>query len=187
MSDRIPTPPSTPAAPRAHDRSHTRICLTDAAHTGPMVSLFLVPEPRVRGASMLHLLEQVPVSDVPAPDPELTAALEAPSLPGAAIRLLPCASRRSDTSAMRHIFHDHYIADGPMGLDVCDSEEMARLAALPEHAIGPRRIDDFADYSVRQAMLAVFRYFGVDQRIPLMYHGYADPGGRWLAVRTALA
>ncbi|MBF6448747.1 MULTISPECIES: hypothetical protein [Nocardia] len=187
MSDRIPTPPSTPAAPRARDRSHTRICLTDAAHTGPMVSLFLVPEPRVRGASMLHLLEQVPVRDVPAPDPELTAALEAPSLPGAAIRLLPCASRRSDTSAMRHIFHDHYIADGPMGLDVCDSEEMARLAALPEHAIGPRRIDDFADYSVRQAMLAVFRYFGVDQRIPLMYHGYADPGGRWLAVRTALA
>lgn len=187
MSDRIPTPPSTPAAPRAHDRSHTRICLTDAAHTGPMVSLFLVPEPRVRGASMLHLLEQVPVRDVPAPDPELTVALEAPSLPGAAIRLLPCASRRSDTSAMRHIFHDHYIADGPMGLDVCDPEEMARLAALPEHAIGPRRIDDFADYSVRQAMLAVFRYFGVDQRIPLMYHGYADPGGRWLAVRTALA
>lgn len=187
MSDPIPTPPSTPAAPRAHDRSHTRICLTDAAHPGPMVSLFLVPEPRVRGASMLHLLEQVPVRDAPAPDPELTAALEAPSLPGAAIRLLPCASRRSDTSQMRHIFHDHYIADGPMGLDVCDPEEMARLAALPERAIGPRRIDDFADYSVRQAMLAVFRYFGVDQRIPLMYHGYADPGGRWLAVRTALA
>ncbi|PPJ29010.1 hypothetical protein C5E41_12720 [Nocardia nova] len=181
------TPQSTPAASRAHDRSHTRICLTDAAHTGPMVSLFLVPEPRVRGAAMLHLLEQVPVRDVPGPDPELTAALEAPRLPGAAIRLLPCASRRSDTSETRHIFHDHYIADGPMGLDVCDREEMARLAALPERAIGPRRIDDFADYSVRQAMLAVFRYFGVDQRIPLMYHGYADPGGRWLAVRTALA
>ncbi|MDR7172181.1 hypothetical protein J2W56_005942 [Nocardia kruczakiae] len=187
MSDPITTPQSTPAAPRSPDRSHTRICLTDATHTGPMVSLFLVPEPRVRGASMLHLLEQVPVRDAPAPDPELTAALEAPTLPGAAIRLLPCVSRHADASQLRHIFHDHYIADGPMGLDVCDPEEMTRLAALPERAIGPRRIDDFADYSVRQAMLAVFRYFGVDQRIPLMYHGYADPGGRWLAVRTALA
>ncbi|MEU6564402.1 hypothetical protein [Nocardia nova] len=171
--------------PDLHDRPHTRLCLTDASHPEPMVSLFLVPEPRVRGAAMLHLLEQDPASG--ARDDDLIAALESRTLPGIGIRLLPCASRVPDSSGTRHIFHDHYIGDGPLGLDVCDPAEMTRLAALPEHAVGARRIDDFADHSVRQTMLAVFRYFGVDQRIPLMYHGYADPGDRWLAVRTALA
>ncbi len=184
MSDPL-IAPQFPRPSTAPDRSHTRLCITDAAHPDPMVSLFLVPEPRVRGASMLHLLEQVPAAD--APDEDLTIALESRTLPGIGIRLLPCVSHYPDPSGTRHIFHDHYIGDGPLGLDLCDPEEMARLAALPEHAVGARRIDDFADRSVRDTMLAVFRYFGVDQRIPLMYHGYADPGDRWLAVRTALA
>ncbi|MBO0855254.1 MAG: hypothetical protein J2P18_16000 [Nocardia sp.] len=174
------------------DRSHTRICLTDAGHPDPMVSLFLVPEPRVRGANMLHLLEQDPVGQdpvgqAPRPDPELISALQARGLPGAAVAVLPCASGHPDPRDLRHTFHDHYIADGPMGLDTCDTDEMARLAMLPEHSIGPRRIDDFADGSVREVMLAVYRYFGVDQRIPLMYHGFADPAERWLGVRTASA
>ncbi|MEV5652459.1 hypothetical protein AB0L57_29780 [Nocardia sp. NPDC052254] len=177
--------PQLPSTALPRDRSHTRLCLTDASHPDPMVSLFLVPEPRVRGACMLHLLEQV--SAAGAPDEELTATLESRTLPGIGIRLLPCVSHDPDRSGMRHIFHDHYIGDGPLGLDICDPDEMARLAALPEHAVGARRIDDFADHSVRETMLAVFRYFGVDQRIPLMYHGYADPGDRWLGLRTALA
>ncbi|WP_227980130.1 hypothetical protein [Nocardia spumae] len=186
MSDPVTSSRSTPD-PQPFDRSHTRLCFTDPAYPTPVVSLFLAPEPRVRGASMLHLLEQVPVSGVPRPDTRLTATLESRILPDLGIRLLPCASRHPDEPGMRHIFHDHYIYDGPLGLDICDPDEMARLSLLPERAVGPRRIDDFADHSVRQAMLAVYRYFGVDQRIPLMYHGYADPAGRWLAVRTALA
>lgn len=186
MTDPVISLQPIPAPRLPRDRSHIRICLTDSAQD-PMVSLFVVPEPRVRGAYMLHLLEQAPVSDGPHPDPDLTEALESRTLPGAGIRLLPGVARHPDERGLRHIFHDHYIADGPLGLDVCDPAEMARLAQLPERPIGPRRIDDFADDSVRRAMLAVFRYFGVYQRIPLMYHGYADPGGRWLAVRTALA
>lgn len=176
------------------DRSHTRLCLVDAARATPLVSLFLVPEPRVRGAFMLHLLEQAPVRDGLRPDPALTAELESATLPDARVRALPCAASGPEQpgddpehSAIRHIFHDHYIGDGQLGLDTCDPAELTRLAGLPEHAVGPRRIDDFADHSVRQTMLAVYRYFGVDQRIPLMYHGFADPGGRWLGIRTALA
>ncbi|MQY28549.1 hypothetical protein [Nocardia aurantia] len=175
-----------------------RICLTDSAHSEPMVSVFLVPEPRVRGASMLHLLEQAPVTEgVPAADPGLVAALQERSLPGARVRMMPSATRPRSPSAragdpfrgsgVRTIFHDHYIGDGPLGLDLADAAELTRLALLPERPVGPRRIDDFQDYSIRQAMLAIYRYFGVDQRIPLMYHGYADPAGGWLAVRTALA
>ncbi len=184
MSDPV-TAPQLPPAVLERDRSHTRLCLADTSHPEPMVSLFLVPEPRVRGAFMLHLLEQVPAAGEP--DDDLTTELESRTLPGVGIRLLPCAFHHPDRPGMRHIFHDHYIGDGPLGLDICDPDEMARLATLPEHAVGARRIDDFADHSVRRTMLAVYRYFGVDQRIPLMYHGYADPGDRWLGVRTALA
>ncbi|WP_019929332.1 hypothetical protein [Nocardia sp. BMG111209] len=180
-----------------HDRirggqPHPRICLTDSAHSEPMVSVFLVPEPRVRGASMLHLIEQAPVAgDTPAADLDLVAALEKRTLPGARVRMMPSATARAGDPfrgpGVRTIFHDHYIGDGPLGLDLADAAELTRLALLPERPIGPRRIDDFQDYSIRQAMLAIYRYFGVDQRIPLMYHGYADPAGAWLAVRTALA
>ncbi|BCK53409.1 hypothetical protein [Nocardia wallacei] len=169
------------------DPSHTRICLTGTASRAPMVSLFLVPEPRVRGACMLHLLEQAPVDDAPRPDPELIASVEARHLPGARARLLEVEPVRASAPQLRTVYHDHYIADGPLGLDTGDPAELARLSMLPEHPIGPRRIDDFEDHSVRQAMLAVYRYFGVDQRIPLMYHGFADPGGGWLALRTAVA
>ncbi|MCX4096076.1 hypothetical protein [Nocardia sp. alder85J] len=192
MHDPIPDP--TSARPVRTGPVRVRLCLTDSAHGVAMVSLFLVPEPRVRGASMLHLLEQAPIADgVPVPDAELTAALEQRSLPGVRVRLLPVATRRPGAGdpfrspSVRTIFHDHYIADGPLGLDPADAAELTRLALLPERPIGPRRIDDFQDYSIRQAMSAIYRYFGVDQRIPLMYHGYADPADAWLAIRTALA
>lgn len=183
-------PPQSASHPRL-DRSHTRLCLVDDEQAAPLVSLFLVPEPRVRGAYMLHLLEQAPVRGGLRPDSDLTAELESATLPGAGVRALPSAAGRPDqdvgTPDLRHIFHDHYIGDGPLGLDTHDPAELTRLAGLPEHAVGPRRIDDFADHSVRQTMLAVYRYFGVDQRIPLMYHGFADPGARWLGLRSALA
>ncbi|MCM6775915.1 hypothetical protein NDR87_17260 [Nocardia sp. CDC159] len=169
------------------DPLHTRICLSCSTHAGPVVSLFLVPEPRVRGASMLHLLEQAPVTGAPRRDPELVTAVEAPRLPDVRVHAVAFAAADPDRRGVRAVFHDHYIADGPLGLDTGDPAEMARLALLPERSIGPRRIDDFQEYSVRRAMLAVYRYFGVDQRIPLMYHGFADPGGGWLALRTAAA
>jgi hypothetical protein len=152
-----------------------------------MVSLFLVPEPRVLGANMLHLLEQAPVVRVPHPDPKLVDALEVPALPDAQVQLVDCVTTGGDLPGTRGVFHDHYIGAGPLGLDAGDPAEMVRLALLPEHPIGPRRIDDFQDRAVRRAMLAVYRYFGVDQRIPLVYHGFADPAGGWLALRTALA
>ncbi|RDI52977.1 hypothetical protein [Nocardia mexicana] len=172
------------------DPLHTRICLTGAAHRAPMVSLFLVPEPRVRGACMLHLLEQAPVGDVPRRDPDLIASVEARCLPGARARLVAFESADHPAipgAGLRTVYHDHYIADGPLGLDTGDPAELARLSMLPEHPIGLRRIDDFEDHSVRRAMLAVYRYFGVDQRIPLMYHGFAEPQDGWLALRTAIA
>ncbi|WP_280264070.1 hypothetical protein [Nocardia wallacei] len=167
-----------------------RICLTGAAHRGPMVSLFLVPEPRVRGACMLHLLEQAPVGDGPRRDPDLVAALQGRGLPGARARLVAFESTDHPAlpgARLRTVYHDHYIADGPLGLDTGNADELARLSLLPEHPIGLRRIDDFEDHAVRRAMLAVYRYFGVDQRIPLMYHGYAEPEEGWLALRTAVA
>ncbi|RDI68513.1 hypothetical protein [Nocardia pseudobrasiliensis] len=169
------------------DPLHSRICLSCSGHAEPMVSLFLVPEPRVRGAYMLHLLEQAPVAGAPRRDPELVAMLEGLRLPGVRVRAVAFAAVDSDPRRVRSVFHDHYIADGPVGLDVGDSAEMARLALLPERSIGARRIDDFQELSVRRAMLAVYRYFGVDQRIPLMYHGFAEPGDGWLALRAAAA
>ncbi|MFI5777956.1 hypothetical protein [Nocardia sp. NPDC051570] len=167
------------------DPLHSRICLSCSGHVEPMVSLFLVPEPRVRGASMLHLLEQAPVAGAPRRDPGLVAALAGSRLPGARVRAMSFAPLDPDLRGLRTIFHDHYIADGPVGLDTGDPAELARLALLPERSIGPRRIDDFQEQSVRRAMLAVYRYFGVDQCIPLMYHGFADPSDGWLAVRAA--
>ncbi|RMI34990.1 hypothetical protein [Nocardia stercoris] len=168
----------------------TRVCLTTAAGGPAMVSLFLVPEPRVRGGCMLHLLEQDPVREVPRSDPDLLATLAGTSLPQARARLLAAPPHRMPVwggHGLRVLLHDHYIGDDPVGLDLADPAELARLADLPEHPVGPRRIDDFRDYAVRAAMLAVYRYFGVDQRIPLMYHGYADPASGWLAVRSASA
>lgn len=171
------------------DPLHARICLTASCYPGPVVSLFLVPEPGVRGANMLHLLEQAPVGETPRRDPELIGTLESRTLPGVRARMV-VSTEEPDQAGLRTIFHDHYIhyiGDGPQGLDTGDRAEMIRLALLPEHPIGQRRIDDFEEAAVRRAMLAVYRYFGVDQRIPLMYHGYADPAGGWLAVRTAVA
>jgi hypothetical protein len=174
------------------DPLHARICLTGPARPIALVSLFLVPEPRVHGANVLHLLEQEPGAEAARPDPNLVRTLQARTLPDARVRLLafgPADPERPPVGShdMRILFHDHYIAGDPLGLDTGDPAELARLAVLPEHPIGPRRVDDFQDRSIRQAMLAVYRYFDVDQCIPLMYHGYADPAAGWLALRTALA
>lgn len=43
------------------------------------------------------------------------------------------------------------------------------------------------EYSVRAAMTAVYRHFGVDREIPAMYRGMADPKVAWAALKTAFA
>ncbi|MFD3510467.1 hypothetical protein [Nocardia sp. NPDC058666] len=151
-----------------------------------------MPEPLVSGGQMMHLLEQAPVAGrIPAPDIGLIDLIEAATLP-LDTRGLARAQRVAfsgpvhDPPAAREVLHDHLI-DEPWGLDVDDPEEMTRLAMLPERRIGVRRIDDFQAHSIRQAMEAVYRYFAIDQRIPLVYHGFADPREGWFALRASAA
>ncbi|MFD0361748.1 hypothetical protein ACFQZZ_09875 [Nocardia sp. GCM10030253] len=175
------------------DPIHTKVCLTCREYHDPVLALFLVPEPLVRGGCILHLLEQAPLgTDVEAPhlDAELMDLVQTQVEPNSSVRaefrdfsaLLP------DYARTRAILHDHLITDpAPIGLDTTDPADMVRLASLPELPIGPRRVDDFQDYAVRTAMLAIYRHFEIDQRIPLLYHGYADPTNGWLALRAASA
>ncbi|MFE3542202.1 hypothetical protein ACFXK0_04420 [Nocardia sp. NPDC059177] len=176
------------------DPMHTRVCLTGLHCTCPSISVFLVPEPLVRGGQMLHLLEQAPVSgQTPKPDRALIDLIQAARTPldtrGLAhVESVTFAGPRHDPSVSRTVLHDHLIDDdNPWGLDVDDPAELTRLAMLPERHIGARRIDDFQAHSVRQAMAAVYRFFDVDQRIPLVYHGFADPRDGWFALRAAAA
>ncbi|MFI1911759.1 hypothetical protein [Nocardia sp. NPDC020380] len=173
------------------DPMHTKVCLADIMSGSPVLSLFLVPEPRVRGGSVLHLLEQVPLSArrTPRADPALVSWLQAQhTSPAIRTRYLAFRPGLHDPHRAHAILHDHYIADAePLGLDTDDPDEMTRLALLPEHWLGARRIDDFHDHAVRGAMLAVYRHFGVDRRIPLMYHGYAEPEDGWFEVPAAQA
>ncbi|QLY32750.1 hypothetical protein [Nocardia huaxiensis] len=171
------------------DPMHTKVCLSDGLSGSPVLSLFLVPEPRVPGGSMLHLLEQTPLTGgkSPRPNPVLIDWLQARAA-RPAIRFTAFRPGLHDPHRVHAVLHDHFIADPlPIGLDIDDPEELARLALLPEHALGPRRIDDFQDRAVRRAMLAVYRHFGVDRRIPLMYHGYAEPEDGWFEVPAAQA
>ncbi|MTE17337.1 hypothetical protein [Nocardia aurantiaca] len=172
------------------DPMRTKVCLSDSLSGSPVLSLFLVPEPRVPGASVLHLLEQTPLSvkSIPRPDPHLVDWLQEHGSPGIRTRFFAFGAGQHDPHKLHAVLHDHFIVDpGPIGLDMDDPDEVTRLALLPEHWLGPRRIDDFHDHAVRAAMLAVYRHFGVDQRIPLMYHGYAEPEDGWFEVPAAEA
>lgn len=171
----------------------TKVCLTDGRSGTPILSLFLVPEPRVPGGSMLHLLEQDPLHGrvVDRPAATLVEWLEneaAGERRRVRPRFLSFTAGHPDAARVHAILHDHFIADTlPMGLDAADPEELTRLDVLPEHRLGPRRIDDFHDHAVRRAMLAVYRHFEVDRRIPLVYHGYADPVEGWFESPAAQA
>ena len=176
------------------DPLRTRVCLTGLDCSCPSISVFLVPEPLVRGGQMMHLLEQAPVAGRiprPTPDADLIDLIQAARLP-LNTRGLARAQRvaftgpRHDPPVAREVLHDHLIEE-PWGLDVDDPAELARLAMLPERRIGMRRIDDFQAHSIRQAMEAVYRYFAIDQRIPLVYHGFADPREGWFALRASAA
>ncbi|WP_405485629.1 hypothetical protein [Nocardia sp. NBC_00511] len=172
------------------DPTHTQVCLAEGVSGTPVLTLFLVPEPRVPGGSVLHLLEQTPLSpsSIPRPNPHLIDWLHAHSAPTIRTRFREFDTTRRDPRTLHAVLHDHFIADpGPIGLDSDDPAEMTRLALLPEHWLGARRIDDFHDHAVRTAMLAVYRHFGVDRRIPLMYHGYAEPEDGWFEVPAAQA
>ncbi|APA95941.1 hypothetical protein [Nocardia seriolae] len=178
------------------DPMRTKVCLCDSMSGSPVLSLFLVPEPRVRGASVLHLLEQTPLSaetalsarSIPRTDPRLVQWLQAHGSPAIRTSFHAFGAGQHDPRRVHAVLHDHFIVDpGPIGLDMDDPDEMTRLALLPEHWLGPRRIDDFHDRAVRDAMLAVYRHFGVDRRIPLMYHGYAEPEDGWFEVPAAQA
>ncbi|MFF2086515.1 hypothetical protein ACFVVM_22285 [Nocardia sp. NPDC058176] len=176
------------------DPLHTRVCLTGMNCICPSISVFVVPEPLVHGGQMLHLLEQAPVTGhAPEPDAELIDLIQAVRTPLstrglARAQRVAFAGPRHDPSTARTVLHDHLIEEpAPWGLDVDDPAELTRLELLPERRIGPRRIDDFQAHSIRQAMAAVYRYFAIDQRVPLIYHGFADPRDGWFALRASAA
>ncbi|MEV0298170.1 hypothetical protein [Nocardia sp. NPDC050710] len=173
------------------DPTHWKICLTCREYPDPVLAAFLVPDPLVRGGCILHLLEQTPLSaGSTTPRPDLTELIQTQVEPHSSVRpeFRAFTTRLPDYRRTRAILHDHFIADpAPIGLDTADPDDMARLSLLPEHPIDPRRVDDFQDYAVRHAMLAIYRHFEVDQRIPLLYHGYADPTDGWFALRASSA
>ncbi|MFF2556051.1 hypothetical protein ACFVUS_33920 [Nocardia sp. NPDC058058] len=171
------------------DPMATKVYLADKVSGAPALTLFLVPEPRVPGAAMLHLLEQTPLTGrIPRPNATLVDWLQVHCTPAVRTRFLAFRPGIHDPARVRAVLHDHFIADpAPIGLDLDDPAELTRLALLPEHALGARRIDDFHDQAVRTAMLAVYRHFGVDRRIPLMYHGFAEPEDGWFEEPAAQA
>lgn len=176
------------------DPSHLKICLLGQGCLCPTVTLFLAPEPLIPGGSILHLIEQAPLAEnsgAPTPDVELVDLVQNDSTqPGPLVRteFRAFLSGLPEPDQVRAILHDRHITDtAPVGLDIDDPAEMTRLALLPERPIGFRRTEDFQAEAMRRAMLAVYRHFGVDQRIRLTYHGFADPGTGWFALRTAIA
>ncbi|MGK8522113.1 hypothetical protein ACRS6B_11430 [Nocardia asteroides] len=175
------------------DPFHMRVCLLGQGCVCPTVTLFLAPEPLIPGGTMLHLLEQDPIAEdtgAPAPDVEVIDLVQSEPASPAPLRaeLHEFRSARPDPHQVHDILHDHHITDAaPMGLDISDPTELTRLALLPEHPIGYRRIDDFQQEATARAMLAIYRLFEVDQRPRLMYHGFADPTRGWFALRTAIA
>ncbi|WP_280244069.1 hypothetical protein [Nocardia abscessus] len=176
------------------DPFHIRVCLLGEGCVCPTVTLFLAPEPLIPGGNMLHLLEQAPLSDetgTPTPDAELIDLVQSESAPpdrGVRTELQVFHTDRPDPHLIHAILHDQHItAAAPMGLDVSDPAELIRLALLPEHPVGYRRIDDFQQEATSRAMLAVYRLFEIDQRVRLTYHGFADPTTGWFALRTAIA
>ncbi|QIS02268.1 hypothetical protein F5X71_07990 [Nocardia brasiliensis] len=177
------------------DPSHIKVCLLGQDCRCPTITLFLAPEPLIPGGSILHLLEQAPLSadSGPSPDADLIDRVQAESADAERTALLHTEFRaftagRAEPARVGTILHDHQIsATAPVGLDLDDPAELARLALLPEHPIGFRRTEDFREAAMRRAMVTIYRHFAVDQRIRLMYHGFADPGTGWFALRTASA
>ncbi|WP_405752575.1 oleate hydratase [Streptomyces sp. NBC_00012] len=80
-------------------------------------------------------------------------------------------------------FQRRTVADRP--LVVPDGAE--NFAFLGQFVEIPEDVVFTVEYSVRAAMLAVHHHFGVDKKIPAMYHGLSDPKIAWSALRTALA
>ncbi|WP_227998202.1 hypothetical protein [Nocardia australiensis] len=175
------------------DPTHTKVCLNCREYHEPALAVFLVPQPLVRGGCILHLLEQAPITmpaNVLQLDPELMDLIQTQVEPNSSVRarFQDFSARLPDYAGTKAILHDHFIADpAPIGLDTTDAADMTRLELLPERPVGLRRVDDFQDYAVRRAMLAIYRHFEIDQRIPLLYHGYADPANGWFALRAASA
>ncbi|WP_067688575.1 hypothetical protein [Nocardia jejuensis] len=172
------------------DPMHTKVCLSDSVSGSPVLTLFLVPEPRVAGASMLHLVEQTPLvrGREPRTDPTLVDWLQGHGAPAIRTSFVAFGPGLHDPRRVHGVLHDHFIAEpAPIGLDIDDPDELTRLSLLPEHPLGSRRIDDFHTHAVRTAMFAVYQHFGVDQRIPLMYHGYAEPEDGWFEPPAAQA
>ncbi|GGK55630.1 hypothetical protein [Nocardia camponoti] len=176
------------------DPMHARVCLTGLDCDCPSVSIFVVPEPLISGGQMLHMIEQAPVGEQdpePEYDDDLIELLQAMTLPLSTPHLADASvvafrGTRHDPTAARAVLRDHLIRDPePWGLDIDDPAELTRLAMLPERRIAPRRIDDFQSHSIRESMDAVYRFFGIDQRVPLVYHGYADPSEGWFALRAS--
>ncbi|MGN2641950.1 hypothetical protein ACTD5D_38465 [Nocardia takedensis] len=170
------------------DPASVKACLTCRDYPHPVLAAFLAPEPLIRGHCILHLLEQTPLrAGLTVPRPDLITLIQAHADPSAIhVDFHALTAPAPDPDPAREILHDHAITS-PAGLDLADPDDMARLSLLPEHPIGPRRVDDFQDDAVREAMLAVYTHFSIDSRIPLLYHGYADPTTGWFALPTAPA
>ncbi|WP_054816624.1 hypothetical protein [Nocardia arizonensis] len=172
------------------DPTHVKACLTCRDYADPVLAAFLVPDPVVSGGCILHLLEQAPLrAGLTMPHPDLITLIQAHADPTSAVRaeFRTFPPRVVDPAPARVILREHAIAVVGVGLDTADPDDMARLSLLPEHTMGQRRVDDFQDEAVREAMLAIYNHFAVDQRIPLLYHGYADPTTGWFALPTAAA
>jgi hypothetical protein len=173
------------------DPFHTKVCLVGRDCICPTVTLFLAPEPLIPGGSILHLLEQTPLDETatPSPDVDLVEMVQDEYRERLShTEFQEFLAGRREPGEIRAILRDHHITDTtPVGLDVGDPAELIRLALLPEHPIGFRRTEDFQQEATRRAMLAVYHHFAIDQRIRLMYHGYADPESGWFALRTAIA
>lgn len=183
---RAPLPPYRSVPAVAGLRPNTKVCLAEGLR--PSMSLFLVPEPLMPGGLILHVLEQdaVRATGEARPDLDLIDAAQEPVTPPYRTLFRALDPRPCDPDLIRTVLRDHLITDpAPAGLDLGDRAELLRLATLPEHRIGMRRIEDFQAWSVQQAMLAVYRHFAIDQRVPLVYHGFADPGEGWFALRAA--
>ncbi|MBH0781471.1 hypothetical protein [Nocardia bovistercoris] len=173
------------------DPTHVKACLTCRDYADPVLSAFLAPEPLASGRCILHLLEQAPLrAGLTMPHPDLITLIQAHSDPTSVVRaeFRVFTTRAADPHPLRAILADHAITDpAPVGLDPADPDDLTRLSLLPEHRMGPRRVDDFQDEAVRAAMLAIYTHFAIDQQIPLLYHGYANPTTGWLALPTATA
>ncbi|KIA64378.1 hypothetical protein [Nocardia vulneris] len=177
------------------DPSHVKVCLFGQDCRCPSITVFLAPEPLLPGGSILHLLEQAPLTAAtePTPDADLIDRVQAESADADRTALLHTEFRAflaglPEPGQVGTILHDHQIsATAPVGLDLDDPAELTRLALLPEHPIGFRRTADFREAAMRRAMATVYRHFEVDQRVRLMYHGFADPSTGWFALRTASA